>query len=100
MSKSNLKAVIVDDRKSRRTEIELSAVIDAGPGRVHAATVQNLSAHGVMVEARAHYVPGRPVSITLAALGRVAGRVAWMRDGYCGIAFVEPLTLEQIERIF
>lgn len=92
-------AVQLDDRRSRRAEVEISAVIDAGPGRVFPVVVQNLSAHGIMAELSAQLVPGRPVAVELAGVGRTAGRVAWVRDGHVGIAFVDPLTLDQINAI-
>jgi hypothetical protein len=100
MRTSNLKFVEADDRRSPRSDLSFAVNIDAGPGRVHAATVHNVSAHGVLVEASDHYVPGRPLVIEIAPLGRLAARVAWMRDGHAGLAFVEPLTLAQIEALF
>ncbi len=88
-----------DDRRSRRTDVRLSATIDAGPGRIYPIVVQNVSAHGVMAEIGAQVVPGRPVTLVMAGLDKTAGRVAWLRDGQVGIAFMEPLTLEQINAI-
>lgn len=99
MSNSNLKPVIVDDRRSRRTDVRVSALVEAGPGRTYDTSARNVSAHGVMLELEMELAPGRPVHIALAGLGRVAGRVAWARDGHTGIAFVEPLTLAQINDI-
>jgi hypothetical protein len=96
---SNFNAALLDDRRSRRTDIRLPATIDAGPGRVFAVTVLNISAHGVMAEAGAQLVPGRPVTVAMARLSKAAGRVAWLRDGHVGIAFVEPLTPDQINAI-
>lgn len=92
-------AVPVDDRRSRRAEVRLPATIDAGPGRVFSVLVHNVSAHGVMAEVDIQLVPGRPVTIAMAGLAKTAGRVAWLRDGHVGIAFAEPLTLEQINAI-
>ena len=99
MSKSNLNATAADDRRSRRTDVRFSAVVEAGPGRKYTVLARNVSAHGVMIELDAHFVPGRPVTFEMAGLGRVAGRVAWTRDGHAGIAFATPLTLEQISEI-
>ncbi len=92
-------AVPQDDRRSRRTDIHLPATVDAGPGRVYPVIVHNVSAHGVMAESAMQLVPGRPVTVVMAGLGKVAGRVAWLRDGHVGIAFLEPLTLDQINAI-
>lgn len=93
------KAVVPDDRRSRRTEIRLAATIDVGAGRTFGAVVHNVSAHGVMAEIEVPLAPGRPVSVTMKGLGSVAGRVAWMRDGHVGVAFTVPLTLDQINAI-
>ena len=97
--KNQTNALPQDDRRSRRTDIHLPATVDAGPGRVYPVIVQNVSAHGVMVKTDVQLVPGRPVTVILAGLARTAGRVAWLRDGHVGIAFAEPLTLDQINAI-
>ncbi|UVO55025.1 PilZ domain-containing protein [Sphingomonas sp. SUN039] len=97
MNKTN--AVPLDDRRSRRADVRLPATIDAGPGRFYPVIVHNVSAHGVMAELTAALVPGRPVTVTMVGLDKTAGRVAWQRDGHVGIAFAEPLTLDQINAI-
>lgn len=96
---NNINAVLQDDRRSRRTDIRVSAIIDAGPGRVYSVLVHNVSAHGVMAETSEQLVPGRPVTLVMAGLDKTAGRVAWIRDGHVGIAFAEPLSLDQISAI-
>ncbi len=100
MGETNLNFAMTDDRRSRRTDLSAPAQIEAGPGRAFAVTIHNLSAHGVMVELDVRFIPGRPVTIEMAGLGRVQGRVAWVRDGHAGIAFVDPLTIDQINAIF
>lgn len=92
-------AIAQDDRRSRRADVCLPATIDAGPGRVYTVLVHNISAHGVMAELPVQIVPGRPVTVTMAGLDKLAGRVAWLRDGHIGIAFAEPLTVDQINAI-
>lgn len=99
MSKTNSQILPIDDRRSRRTDVRLTATIDLGPGRSTTAIVQNVSAHGLMVEIDKRLVPGRPVAVEMKGLGRVPGRIAWTRDGHTGVAFVEPLTPEQINAI-
>jgi hypothetical protein len=99
VGEGNLKLAMMDDRRSRRTDMSAAAMIEAGPGRAFAVTVHNVSAHGLMVEVDARFVPGRPVTVDMAGLGRVSGRVAWVREGHAGIAFGEPLTLDQISAI-
>lgn len=96
---SKINAIAEDDRRSRRAEVRLPATVDAGPGRVYPVVVHNVSAHGIMAELPAQLVPGRPVTVTMAGLKKITGRVAWLRDGHVGIAFVEPLTVEQINAI-
>ncbi len=85
-----------DERQSMRSEIRLPASIVAGPSRRVAATVLNISAHGVMAEVKASFVPGRPVTLELAGLAPTAGRIAWTRQGHVGIAFAVPLTVEAL----
>ena len=89
-------AIAQDDRRSRRADVRLPATVDAGPGRIYPVIIHNVSAHGVMAELSVQLVPGRPVTVTMAGLDKVAGRIAWLRDGHIGIAFVEPLTVDQI----
>lgn len=95
----NAKATQPDDRRSRRAEVRLPATIDAGPGRTLQVIVYNVSAHGFMAELDVQLIPGRPVSVSMAGLDRTAARVAWQRDGQVGIAFVEPLTFDEINNI-
>ena len=99
MSETNSNFAMTDDRRSRRTDMSAAARIEAGPGRAFAVTVHNVSAHGVMVEVDVRFVPGRSVTIEMTGLGRVHGRVAWVREGHAGIAFVDPLTIDQINAI-
>lgn len=89
-------AAISDDRQSRRNEVRLVAVIHLGAGQRVDAIAHNVSAHGVMVETDARFVPGRPVTIELAGLPRTPGRVAWVREGHAGLGFVNALTLDQL----
>lgn len=96
MTTSNHIAVSVDDRRSRRAEVHLTAVVGAGLGPKIEAVALNVSAHGVMLETDAQLVPGRPVTIELTGLAQRPGRVAWTRDGYIGIAFSEPLALDEM----
>ncbi len=93
---TNAKATQPDDRRSRRADIRLPATLEAGPGRSFQIIVQNISAHGFMAELEAQLVPGRPVTVSMASLDRTPARVAWQREGQIGIAFVDPLTYEQI----
>jgi hypothetical protein len=99
VSEGNLKLAMMDDRRSRRTDLSAAALIEAGPGRGFAVTVHNVSAHGLMIELDARFVPGRPITVEMSGIGRVPGRVAWVREGHVGIAFAEPLTLDQINAI-
>ena len=96
VSHLKLTAQTNDERRSRRTDVRLPATLDAGPGRRIAATALNVSAHGVMLATEARLVPGRPVTVEMAGLVRTAGRVAWVRQGYVGVAFNTYLTLEEI----
>lgn len=96
MTMSESTAISVDDRRSRRTDVRLPASIGVGFGARIEAMALNVSAHGVMLETEAQLVPGRPVTIELKGLARRSGRIAWTRDGHIGIAFSEPLGLDEM----
>ena len=97
---SQLQVALGDERRSMRSEVRLAATIVAGPSRRVAATVLNISAHGVMAETRASFVPGRPVTLELAGLAPTAGRIAWTRQGHVGLAFAQPLSVEALLGLF
>lgn len=99
MSKSNVQPIWADDRQSIRNEISLPALIEAGPGNLCSVTILNVSAHGAMIESATQFVPGRPVTIDVGGAGRIAGRIAWTREGHAGVVFATPLTLAQFETI-
>ena len=85
-----------DDRRSRRTDICLPAIIGLGVCDKLDATALNISAHGVMLEVGRHLVPGRPVTVEMTSLAARAGRIAWVRDGHVGVAFTQPLDLDEL----
>ena len=97
---SQLNIALGDERRSMRSEVRLDATIVAGPSRRVAVTVLNVSAHGVMAETRASFVPGRAVMLELAGLAPTPGRIAWTRQGYIGLAFAQPLSVEALLGLF
>lgn len=53
--------------------------------------VRNLSAGGLMAEAPVQASRGEPVEVNLKNLGWVTGKVAWIAESRCGIAFDYPI---------
>ncbi len=92
----NLDAVSTDDRKSPRTYLQQSAVLNAGAGRRAVVQVVNVSVHGMMVETHARFAAGRVVTIEIDGLGALPGKIAWVRDGHIGISFAIELTPAQM----
>lgn len=96
MVKNNRATIIVEARRSERTDVDLPAAVDAGPAHNIRVIVRNISAHGVMIEVSARLAPGRPLEIDLPRLGKRAAHIAWIRDGRAGVAFDAPLTPDEL----
>lgn len=100
MRNTNTREEAVEDRRSPRLYLQAKAMLDAGPGKRAEVDVLNLSAHGLMAASALRLTPGRPVSVELLRIGKLAGRIAWIRDGHMGITFIKPLTLDQLSAYF
>lgn len=96
MATGKTSAVPADDRRSRRTDVRVPVRIAAGMGPKIEAFALNVSAHGVMLETDVPFVPGRPLTLELPGLPGKAARIAWVRDGHIGVAFAQPLTLDEL----
>ena len=53
--------------------------------------VRNLSAGGMMAEADSEIAVGDRITVELRNVGKVGGRVAWVREGRFGITFDAPI---------
>ena len=53
--------------------------------------VRNVSSGGLMAEAPVQAIRGEPVEVNLKNLGWVTGKVAWIAESRCGIAFDYPI---------
>jgi hypothetical protein len=53
--------------------------------------IRNLSATGLMADCSTLGAIGQPVMLETKGIGKVAGKIAWVRDGRMGIAFDNPV---------
>lgn len=79
-------------RSQDRNSLFLKAVLrfptSGAQGEVR---VRNLSSGGLMAEAPVRAIRGEPVEVNLKNLGWVTGKVAWIAESRCGIAFDYPV---------
>ena len=60
--------------------------------------VRNLSAGGMLAEARVRIAQGAAVEVELRNVGPVQGRVIWAGEGKFGIAFDRPVDPQAVRR--
>lgn len=58
--------------------------------------VRNISAGGLMLESRMPLRPDACVTIELRGMRTLAGRIVWSQDGRAGVAFDQPVTVEEL----
>jgi hypothetical protein len=70
------------------------------PGRADPVVVRvrNLSAGGMLAEAKVQIAQGAAVQIELRNVGPVPGRVVWAGEGKFGIAFDRPVDPQAVRR--
>ena len=71
------------------------AVRFAGDPHVHRLRARDIAAGGVRLAFRGDAIPGDAVTVEFAAIGAVAGTVAWVASGEVGVRFAEPIDPEQ-----
>lgn len=84
------------NRKSRRSQVLLSATLEHG-GASQSVKLRNLSEEGALVEADKLPIEGTAVTFCRKELC-AQGRVVWVSGSYAGIAFAEKLQPEQVLR--
>jgi hypothetical protein len=80
--------------RATRTSVMLIALVEQG----HAATshrVRDLSVGGARIDNAATLTAGGTVSISVGALRAIGATVRWARNGFAGLAFAEPIILEE-----
>ena len=87
---------IVQNRKSRRSPVLLTATIDTG-GMPVAVKLRNLSEEGALIEAEA-LPPEGTQTIFERNETRRSGRIVWVQGKYAGVAFDMPLNPEEVLR--
>ena len=66
----------------------------AGDPQVHRLRVRDIAAGGARLSYRGEAVEGDGVCIDFAAIGEVAGRVAWVGAGEIGVRFLHAIDPE------
>lgn len=79
-------------RSQDRNSLFLKAVLRfPASGAQGEVRVRNLSSGGLMAEAPLQAARGEAVEINLKNLGWITGKVAWVAESRCGIAFDYPI---------
>ena len=70
------------------------------PGAAEPVTVRvrNLSAGGMLVEAKQRVTVGTGVEVELRNVGEVRGRIVWVGEGKFGVAFERPVDPHAVRR--
>ena len=82
----------MDERANERVAVDFKAGSKLGEA-TFSAVIKNLSIAGCMVDAGDHGLlqAGSSIQIQFPHVGIVSGVIVWVRSGYCGIQFEEPL---------
>jgi hypothetical protein len=97
IEKSGVAAARDSRRTSARDSMLLSATIRRAQdpdAELKPVRVRNLSAIGLMADYSGVAIPGDAVVVTVRGIGKVSGKVAWLKRGRIGITFdieVDPL---------
>lgn len=87
---------ITQNRRSRRSNVLLSAAIEAGGASI-AVTLRNLSTEGALIEGDDLPLEGSEVRFRRNELS-VTSRVAWVHGKHAGVAFKRPIAPEDVLR--
>jgi hypothetical protein len=98
MNFSMMKARIVEDNRERRQFSRLPVALEAHVRELGAngieARVINISEHGFMAEADAHFEVGSRVWLMLPGRDRANAVITWTAGDKLGAEFAEPISLE------
>jgi hypothetical protein len=98
MNFSMMKARIVEDNRERRQFSRLPVALEAHVRELGAngieARVINISEHGFMAEADAHFEVGSRVWLMLPGRDRANAVIKWTAGDKLGAEFAEPISLE------
>jgi hypothetical protein len=83
--------------RSERHSVMLSATIEqfGAPGISTKHRVRDLSTGGVRIDGAADFRPGATVLVTVGALESVGATVVWVKDGWAGLKFAQPVDPDQ-----
>ena len=77
--------------------MQASLILPGQPDPV-VVRVRNLSAGGMLAEAKVHIAQGAAIEVDLRNVGPVPGRVVWAGEGKFGIAFDRPVDPQAVRR--
>lgn len=94
---------IADQGRGRRPRppryiVRIPAYIE-GPGVARSATIQNVSHSGLALETGLPLNPGKALTVTIAGLPPMTGRVRWSRGSRCGILLEQPLDQDVLDQL-
>jgi hypothetical protein len=87
----------VQNRRQRRSNVLLTAVIEMAADRTLDVKLRNLSAEGALIESDGLPHEGAEIRFRKGDLS-VAGKIVWVSDKRAGIRFHAPLTPEALLR--
>lgn len=87
-------------RRAEREQIEVSTTLRASGHHGLDIVIRNISTLGFMADSGDQdFVPGDHVRVRLPAIGTVAARVAWARDGQIGAEFETEIDLQRLRSV-
>jgi hypothetical protein len=89
---------IFQEREQRTVTLFITGKLLVEGGGEGLCRVRNLSVGGLMLETRMPLALGERVAVELRGTGSLSGAVVWAREGRAGIAFHQPVIVEELVR--
>ncbi|MEQ1548049.1 MAG: PilZ domain-containing protein [Chakrabartia sp.] len=88
-----------DDRRKSRAPVAIAANLGLGGFHGHNVIIRDISEFGFKVEADLALTCGAIIRLRIPGLGVVIGRVVWLRGGFIGGEFVNPLNATRLSMV-
>lgn len=98
-AKVALETPTLNQRRSTRSNILVSTTMRASGNHGIDIIIRNISSGGFMAEASGPFEPETRVRIRLPALGTLAARIVWVKDGQIGAEFSEEIPLPKLREL-